>query len=273
MKKPTTTSGKLIVCGAICLVAVFITSCASTKGVKPCAENKKAHMPFITCQPMDIIVQLPAPGDPPKTAAFSVKATGKNLTYLWYAKKRKSPEFEAVNGATGPQLTINGVQDTDFGLYFCAVGSEADDGSVSIVTSRYAGLGGVPAGSGGVFIPCDWPVMAGTGGNICIPPQPVSGYTDRFPTNEVPSTGQTALKCQIINKSATPNVAIDNTDYYLQWFVTSMNNGCMTNLPGTTTWVAYTVTPGLTYHLTAFFKIGHVPAAGTVLELQGVYLP
>jgi len=223
-------------------------------------------MPFITCQPVDIVAELDKP------ATFSINATGgRKLTYLWYARKKKATEFEAVGA--GRELTINSVQDSDYGSYFCAVGNEAPDGTPSVVQSRYASLGGPPPGGGGAFIPCDWPLSAGTVQNICTPPKPVSGYYDRFPTNEVPIAGQTGLKCQIINKSVTPNVALSNTDYYLQWFVTSMNNGCMTNLGGTTTWVAYTVTPGLTYHFTAYFVSGHVPAPGTTLELQGVYLP
>jgi hypothetical protein len=226
-------------------------------------------MPFITCQPLDVVVALPGPGKPDPTATFSIGATGETLSYQWYAKKLKSTEFEAVPMATGPQLTINPVKRDDFGLYYCAVANESPDGTLPIVQSRLASLGGIPAGMGGTFVPCDWPVSGGAGSTIC--QHPVSAYYDRFPTNEIPTTGQTGLKCQIINRSA--NVPIQNTDYYLQFYVTAMNRGCMTNVAGDTTHVAYSVTPGSTYTLTVYFISGHAPPAGTVLELQGDWLP
>jgi hypothetical protein len=276
-----TTKEKLMTCGAICVAVVLMTSCAGQGKKKgaggPCEANVKAHMPFITCQPLDVVVALPGPGHPDKTATFSVdaestKGTQNTLTYLWYAATNPAhtESFEPISGATGPQLTINPVKREHFGRYFCAIGDEGEDGT-SIVHSRVASLGGTPSGSGGVFLPVDDPVSAGTLQNICVPPQAVSGYYDRFLQAYTPTATQTGLKCKIMNKSS--NVFLANTDYYLNAFVNVQTNGCMTNFPGTTDTVGCDVIPGYRYVFTAYFKSGHVPPAGTILELQGEWQP
>jgi hypothetical protein len=170
-----------------------------------------------------------------------------------------------VAGATGPQLTISPVQESDFGLYYCVIASEVGDGTLSIVNSRFASLGGTPAGSGGAFLPIDNPVTAGTVTTIC--QHPVSGHWDQFPGAQTAPAGKTGVKCQILNKST--NQVIPNSSYYLQFWVNAFNTGCMSNLPGD--WVTCNVTAGRNYLFIAHFITP--PPDGTVLELQGVWLP
>jgi len=129
-------------------------------------------------------------------------------------------------------------------------------------------LGGLPDGAGGVFMPCDWPLSAGTAQPVC--GHPVSGYYDRFPTNEVAPAGMMGLTCQI--KNLTKGTTLSSGDYYLQWLITSANKACMYPVSGTTDTVGAAVTPGSNYHFTAFFITGHVPDTGDTLEISGTWL-
>jgi hypothetical protein len=268
MKKLISVKEKLTVCGAIGIAAALATSCShsgrkeAVRGVPTIAHGSASpeskHSPFITSQPVDVAA------DSGQQATFSIVAEGNGLSYQWHARKKKSDQFEPLPNGTQADLTFQ-VTDADFGLYYCAVGGEDDRGYLSI--SRIASLGGVPSGDKGIFVPIDNPVTAGTVTTIC--GHTVSGHWDQFPGTETPPSGTTGLQCQILNITASPNAYLNTNTYILQWWVTAVNTGCMTNVLGTTNTVGCPINPIYKYKFIAHFIIP--PADGTVLELQGTW--
>jgi hypothetical protein len=268
--KPIRIAKTLVSCLACCSAALILAGCASSKhktGYAPCSDNVKAHIPFITCQPLDAEVKANAGN----SATFSIEAEGQKLTYQWYGKKAADKDFLAINGGSAKNLTIASVTAADYGLYYCVVGSEDSNGDLAMVQSRMASLGGALNGAAGPFTPVQNPVTAGTVTKICN--NPVSGHWDRFPGTDTPGTGVTGVKCKIINVSNAS--VVPNDSYYLQWWVTAANTDCMSISPddGGTTWVTCNVTPNLVYRFIAHFKSGQAPPDGTVLQLVGTWLP
>jgi hypothetical protein len=124
--------------------------------------------------------------------------------------------------------------------------------------------------AGGDFVPVQ-ALLAG-GGQVTVCGQPVSGnYVRFYPPTQIPPTGYTGFRGALWN--VTANSSIPNTDYYLQFFVTSQNNGCCAIVGGSSTDVSCPVTAGLTYRFTAHFKTGHVPAGNPTIQLSGAWTP
>jgi hypothetical protein len=257
MKTQNSKTHKYVLVILLCGAAALLSSC-TTGGIKQCAENRRDHIPFITCQPVD---QLVIQGD---TATLSVKAQGASLVYSWY-KSNGSGGFDVIPNQNNSSLPIPNVQTANIGWYYCTVTSiNNNDGKMGSAQTRMAAVGMIPTDPKGTFIPCDWPYTSGSLGSICNPPQQYAAY-DQFPTNEV-ATANGTVTCWILDKS-TGN-KISNSDYYMYLFHSTLENGCMTpQSDGQTFQMA--VTQNHNYHFTAYFKSGHVPPAADVLELQG----
>jgi hypothetical protein len=125
------------------------------------------------------------------------------------------------------------------------------------------------AGGGGVFVPVQYPVSSGTTTTIC--GTTVSGKWVLFPGTQVPEPGKTGFQGYLVNMTAPGTPTIPNTDYKLQYWVTSANTGCCA--VGPTPFVTCAVTAGLPYRFIAHFKVGKAPPSGTVIELRGTWTP
>lgn len=124
------------------------------------------------------------------------------------------------------------------------------------------------APSGGNFVPVQAQLASSATVTICN--QAVSGtYVRFYPPTQYPNTGDTGYRGYLWN--VTAGVAILNTDYLLQWFVTSANTGCCTPVANSTTDVSCPVSAGLAYRFTAHFKTGHVPTGNPTIELRGAW--
>lgn len=124
--------------------------------------------------------------------------------------------------------------------------------------------------SGGNFVPVQAARL--TGGQTTVCGNPVSGTYVRFSNpylTQTPDPGITGFRGTVVNLNT--GLTIPNSHYYLQYFVNVANNGCCTNVTGSTTEVGCNVTAGLPYRFTAFFKTGNVPPGGHQIRLQGAW--
>ena len=120
----------------------------------------------------------------------------------------------------------------------------------------------------GNFVPVQ--SLPGSGGSVTVCGQSVSGtYVRFYPPTQIPNTGDTGFQGSLLN--VTTGQTIPNTDYLLQWFVTSANNGCCTPVGGSSSDVSCPVTAGLSYRFTAHFLPGHVPTGNPTIQLNGAW--
>ncbi len=103
----------------LALAAAALAGC----GGSGAPDTRITKAPTITSQPKSVGVNVGG------SATFSVKASGKGLTYQWFRNST------AISGATGSSLTINPVTPADFGSYSVRVGNDAGE-----VTSGFATL-------------------------------------------------------------------------------------------------------------------------------------
>jgi len=161
---------------------------------------------------------------------------------------------------------------TTAGLLLLLVGAGCICIKIDLGAPQYAGQGGNQGGgqpAGGNFVPVQ-ATLAG-GGSVSVCGQAVSGsYVRFYPPTEIPPSGYTSFRGYLWN--ATTSAVVPNTDYLLQWFVTSANNGCCTVVANSTTDVSCPVTAGLTYRFTAFFLNGHVPTGNPTIQINGAWI-
>ena len=131
------------------------------------------------------------------------------------------------------------------------------------------GGGPVSAPAGGNFVPVQ--ATLASSGSLTVCGQAVSGTFVRFyPPTQIPPSGYTSFRGYLWN--ATTSTVIPNTDYLLQWFVTSANYGCCTDVAGSSTDVTCPVTAGLSYRFTAFFFTGKVPTGSPTIQINGAWI-
>jgi hypothetical protein len=224
-----------------------------------CADNLKENYPIITCQPMD------QGGIPGGRATFYVEATGQNLSYKWFFLDLPNGQF--VPKGNGPTLVIDPINTVNYGIYFCAITSETDAGPAT-VHSRQATLGGTrnAGGSGGAFVPTQYPAALGSGGGIC--GATVSGVYVRygfFQPYYIPDPGVAGFKGNLWNVSVTPAVEEPNANYVLQYIRVGGASGCAVR-DGTFDYKS-PATPGLQHRWIVQFITA--PTVGTKYELRG----
>jgi len=143
--------------------------------------------------------------------------------------------------------------------------SGGNSGTPRIVNETQAGP---PAG--GNFVPVQ--AFLSSSGSATVCGQPVSASCAVFYA-QTPPAGYGGFQgyLRTVATPTKPSTIIRNTDYYLQWFVNGLNNGCCTPVPGSPNNVACPVTPGLSYLFTAYFKPGALPPPGTAVQLMGAW--
>ena len=85
----------------------------------------KIQPPVIKTQPKDLRAKSGA------KAKFSVKASGKNLTYTWYSRPNAEGEWTAIAGQTKKDLSIVASKANDGSQYYCHI--QNADGEVDSV--------------------------------------------------------------------------------------------------------------------------------------------
>jgi hypothetical protein len=108
----------------------------------------------------------------------------------------------------------------------------------------------MPAGSSGTS-PCG----GGTYGGLLVFANGGSKFT--------PDAGTTTCVASLTAGGA----AVPNTDYDLQWRVSSSDKGCTANVSGSSTDKSFPSNPAKKYSFNAYFLTGHVPAQGTSIVL------
>jgi hypothetical protein len=131
---------------------------------------------------------------------------------------------------------------------------------------------------GGNFVPVQSAPLGGGGTTVCN--QPVSSTYVRFANPvlwQIPDADVIGFQGTVVNTNT--QTIIPNTDYYLQWYVNSnpTNQGCCTNLTGSTTEVGCKIIPGIIppgrpHRFTAFFKVGKAPQSGHQIRLDGTWI-
>jgi hypothetical protein len=129
-----------------------------------------------------------------------------------------------------------------------------------------------PIPPGGTFVPVQGQLAGPGSTTVCN--FPVSSTRTVFTspaTTQIPPTGKTGFLGSVLDVST--GTVLANTDYYLQYAVNAPITGCCTIVSGSGTLVSCNVTAGLPYRFTAFFKTGHVPPTGHLIQLSGQWTP
>ena len=134
-----------------------------------------------------------------------------------------------------------------------------------------------PDPGGGNFVPVQQVTVTANPTTICT--QPVPGPKATFQFDEVGNSyltqmapaGKTGFRGYVVDLNT--GGTISNTSYYLQYFVNVANNGCCAIVAGSGTDVSCSVTAGLPYRFTAFFKTGSVPPSDHQIRLLGNWTP
>ena len=256
---------------------LFPCGCATTGGsggsgaggagstFRICKPNVDAGLAVITCQPLNTSAQLGA------NASFSVQARGSKLSYTWY-HKTSAHDFEPIDGATSATLNIANVNDSDYGIYLCAVGNEGPQGETEVQT-RWATLGKKVGGAGGSLMPIQDPVVSGSSIQVCM--KTVCGKKVRFDGTQTPPAGELSFRGGLVRINADGSrTAVNNSTYVLQLFAGSGDASCCSIVTGSTTDVSRNITAGSAYTITAFWiRNVDAPPLSTMIELQGAWLP
>ena len=157
-------------------------------------------------------------------------------------------------------------------------GPPPERGSEDGKSSIYNGRNNVPTPGGGIFVPVQNATLGGGSTTIC--GQPVPGQYARFSNpylTQTPDADVTGFLGTVVDLTASQ--IIPNTHYYLQWYVNAnpTNQGCCTNVTGSTTEVGCKIIPGVVppgrpHRFTAFWKAGNVPPTGHQIQLQGAWI-
>ena len=127
-------------------------------------------------------------------ASFAVEAVGDGLTYEWFAHWGTASDFEKVNGASGPTLTVSNV--TQDGTVFCRV----KDKDGNIVKSDWAS----------VFVQSKKIVLTGLG--LPVPGQP---FDFTAPASNV---GTVEKVVYLLNREAQTGTVKPNTTYQIAFY-------------------------------------------------------
>ncbi|HEY0456747.1 MAG TPA: hypothetical protein VGE41_10260 [Verrucomicrobiae bacterium] len=265
--------------GALTLLA------SGCKTAHVCKNDQDAGFAFIQCQPVDISVYVGKP------AKFKVNACGKeDIAYQWYFNHTEidtaSKDFD---GAQTPILTVNSVDASKLGFYWCELQStDSIWGSPSRTRTRSASLGMIavqpPAKEQSkkekkLLLPSGGAMLNSTnlGGTI----------TEQNPMPS-PSTGTNYCgnHCGWLNfnnsglgytpTGTTANftvrvggVVLPNTSYNLLWRYSSTNLGCAAPLGTTQRTAPALITKRYVY--TVYFITGQCPPTGSTVTLQVDY--
>ncbi len=108
------------------LIVLVLIGCGGGGGG---SSSSSSSAPVITTQPASQSVSVGS------AVAFSVVATGSNLTYQWYKIDSSTSQGVAVSGATSSAFVLSSTALTDSGDYYVVVSNSA-----GLVTSSTATL-------------------------------------------------------------------------------------------------------------------------------------
>ena len=277
----------------VILVGTFLTGCV-------CTANKNAGIPIITCQPVDLEIDL-ADG-PNQNATLEAKVDDGNCRFEWYRVNPIKDGFAELSqkfkpGGNTSVLTLNNVSSTDAGQYFCTIVHETGN-ELGDVTSRtrLAELRVYPAksspkkyftakasvsaivftnGGGGVYQLSSRQLTGAASGNVsCQPPSYVASLTfTKDDQGQYFASGTSYNRCearvtQILNGVPTP---LPNNKFAARWSTSGGFNGCLTDKVNTTA-KEFTVSQHNKNHTFVIYFVDPQPT-GTTNQLRVDWYP
>lgn len=208
------------------MMAVGATGCKSV-----CKANKDAGLATIVCQPMNQTV-----GDK-DTAAFEVKACGRELEYQWYYNDGTKPiPLEDTNGFCGAhrsQLFISNVTN-HVGHYSCRIVSYDVEENPAVTETRMATLGFIRTSKKAMslnIIDHQPPPPGSSGTSSCGPYGAFLLFDNTNHAGYKPTAGQQVGFVKV--KYSNSLTYLQTSTYELLWKTGVLEKGCATNYTDT----------------------------------------